>query len=143
MSCVISRWSPDLVFVVFVTTESNPSQCPFTLDDMFFLLSMGGRDSLIMCGWGCCPWGQETTCERGPIWRTLSATHGGEKNLEGMGKATIHRAKSLHTREDNIMPVVNGWMPWPVYVIVWYICNNLSYIRYYGFRNYIVNAHRL
>ena len=36
---------------------------------------------------------------------------GEEKNLEGMGEATIHRAKSLHTREDNIMPVVNGWIP--------------------------------
>ena len=33
---------------------------------------------------------------------------GGEKNLEGMGEAAVHRAKSLHTREDNIMPVVNG-----------------------------------
>ena len=36
---------------------------------------------------------------------------GGEKNLEGMGEAVIHRAKSLHTREDNIMPVANGWIP--------------------------------
>ena len=36
---------------------------------------------------------------------------GGEKNLEGMGEAAIYRAKSLHIREDNIMPVVNGWMP--------------------------------
>ena len=35
----------------------------------------------------------------------------GEKNLEGMGKAVVQRAKSLHTREDNIMPVVNGWIP--------------------------------
>ena len=33
---------------------------------------------------------------------------GGEKNLEGMGEATIHGAKSLHTREDNIIPIVNG-----------------------------------
>ena len=33
---------------------------------------------------------------------------GGEKNLEGMGETTVHRAKSLYTREDNIMPVVNG-----------------------------------
>ena len=32
----------------------------------------------------------------------------GEKNLEGMGETTVHRAKSLYTREDNIMPVVNG-----------------------------------
>ena len=36
---------------------------------------------------------------------------GGEKNLEGMGEAAVHGAKSLHTREDNIMPVVNGWIP--------------------------------
>ena len=35
----------------------------------------------------------------------------GEKNLEGMGEVVVHRAKSLHTREDNIMPVVNGWIP--------------------------------
>ena len=35
---------------------------------------------------------------------------GGEKNLEGIGEAAIHRAKSLHTREDNIMPVVNEWI---------------------------------
>ena len=36
---------------------------------------------------------------------------GGEKNLEGMGKAVVRGAKSLHTREDNIMPVVNEWIP--------------------------------
>ena len=36
---------------------------------------------------------------------------GGEKNLEGMGEAAFHRAKSLHTKKDNIMPVVNGWIP--------------------------------
>ena len=35
----------------------------------------------------------------------------GEKNLEGMGEAVVHGAKSLHTREDNIMPVMNGWIP--------------------------------
>ena len=36
---------------------------------------------------------------------------GGEKNLEGMGEVVVYRAKSLHTKEDNIMPVVNGWIP--------------------------------
>ena len=36
---------------------------------------------------------------------------GGEKNLEGMGEAAVHGAKSLHTKEDNIMPVMNGWIP--------------------------------
>ena len=35
---------------------------------------------------------------------------GGEKNLEGMGGAAVHGAKSLHTRDDNIMPVVNEWI---------------------------------
>ena len=68
---------------------------------------------------------------------------GGEKNLEGMDEATVHKAKILHIKEVNIMPVVNGWIPWPVYVVVWYICDNLPYVRYYGFRNYIVGAHRL
>ena len=34
---------------------------------------------------------------------------GGEKNLEGIGEAAVHGAKSLHTRENNIMPIVNGW----------------------------------
>ena len=32
---------------------------------------------------------------------------GGEKNLKGMGEAAVHGAKSLHTIENNIMPVVN------------------------------------
>ena len=36
---------------------------------------------------------------------------GGEKNLKGMGETAVHGAKSLHTREDNIMLVVNGWIP--------------------------------
>ena len=35
----------------------------------------------------------------------------GEKNLEGMGEAVVHGAKSLHTKEDNIMLVMNGWIP--------------------------------
>ena len=32
----------------------------------------------------------------------------GEKNLEGMGEIAIHGDKSLHNREENIMPVMNG-----------------------------------
>ena len=68
---------------------------------------------------------------------------GGEKNLEGIGEADIQGAKSLCTIEDNIMLVVNGWIPWPIYVVVWYICDNLLYVRYYGFGNYIIGAHKL
>ena len=95
------------------------------------------------------PWGEEV------LWLCVdeAATHGakrphakevlfdllsllpveGEKNLEGMGEAAVHGAKSLHTKEDNIMSVVNGWIPWPVYVVVWYICDKLPYVRFYGF----------
>ena len=50
----------------------------------------------------------------------------GEKNLEGMGEVAVHGAKSLHTREDNIMPIVNGWILWLVYVVVWYIFDKIT-----------------
>ena len=36
---------------------------------------------------------------------------GGEKNLEGISQVAVHGAKSLHTREENIIPVVNEWIP--------------------------------
>ena len=46
------------------------------------------------------------------IFNTLSLLPmGEEKNLEGMGEAAVHGAKSLHTREDNIILVMNGWIP--------------------------------
>ena len=35
----------------------------------------------------------------------------GEKNLEGIGEAAVHGTKSLHTRDNNIMLVVNRWIP--------------------------------
>ena len=48
--CVISRWSPDLVSVVFVTMESNPGQCPFTLDNAFFP-AVHGEKRFLDCMW--------------------------------------------------------------------------------------------
>ena len=36
---------------------------------------------------------------------------GGQKNFEGLGEVAVHGDKSLHTREDNIMPIVNRWIP--------------------------------
>ena len=47
-------------------------------------------------------------------------------SLLPMGEAAVHGAKSLHTREDNIMPVVNVWIPRPIYVVVWYICDKIT-----------------
>ena len=56
---------------------------------------------------------------------------GREKNLEGMGEDAVHGAKRLYIKEDNIMPIVNGWISWPVYVVVWwYICDKLPYVRF-------------
>ena len=80
--------SPDLVSVVFVTTESDLGQCPFALDDAFFsaihegkrfldcvwvrLLPMGPRDhmqemSYLTCSL-CCPWGERKTLR---VWVRL------------------------------------------------------------------------
>ena len=57
---------------------------------------MGLRDhmqerSYLTCSL-CCPWGER-------------------KTLKGMGEDAVHGAKSLHTREENIMLVVNGCIP--------------------------------
>ena len=88
MPWVISRWSSDLVSVVFVTTESNPGQCTFTLDDTFFtavhrgkrfldcvwvrLLPMGPRDHMqersYLTRSLCCPWGERKTLR---VWVRL------------------------------------------------------------------------
>ena len=107
MPCVISQWSPDLVFVVFVTTVSNPGQCHFTLDDAFFLVPMGGRGSLIVCGWGCCPWGQKIICKRGLIWRVLSVAHEGrDKTLKvwmrllPIGQETAYQRWQYHANYE-------------------------------------------
>ena len=105
------------------------------------------------------PWGKEVTwlCVGEAVAHGAKRPHareglfdalsllfmGREKNLEGMGEATVHGTKSLHTRKDNIIPVVNRWISWLVYVVVWYIWDKLPYVRFYGFENYIVSTHRL
>ena len=57
---------------------------------------MGPKDhmqkrSYLTCS-PCCPWEER-------------------QNLEGMGEAVAHGAKRLHIKEDNIMPIVNEWIP--------------------------------
>ena len=48
---------------------------------------------------------------KGVLFDTLSLLPmGGEKNLEDMSEVAIYGTKSLHTREDNIMLVVNWWI---------------------------------
>ena len=82
------------------------------------LLPMGPKNhmqkrSYLTCSFYC-PWGEK-------------------QKLEGMGEAAAHGAKRLHTREDNIISIMNGWIPWLIDVIVWYICDNLPYVRFYGY----------
>ena len=54
----------------------------------------------------------DLTCSPCCLW-------GERQNFKGMGKAAVHRVKRLHTREDSIMPIVNGWIPDQIYVVVW------------------------
>ena len=48
MPFVISQWSSNLVFIVFV--ESNLGQCPSTLDDVFFPTTHEGK-RFLDCVW--------------------------------------------------------------------------------------------
>ena len=80
-----------------------------------------------MCVGEAAAYGAKRSHAREALFDALSLLPmGGEKNLEGMGEATVHGAKSLHTREDNIMPVVNRWIPSPIYVVVLYICDKIT-----------------
>ena len=94
MPCVISRWSPDLVSVVFVTTESDPGQCLFTLDDAFFSAVHGGEEVPWLCVGEAATHGAKRPHAKVVLFDALSLLPmGGEKNLEGMGEAATHRAK--------------------------------------------------
>ena len=134
MPYVVSQWSPDLISAVFVTMESNLGQYPFTLDDTFFPATYGGK-RFIDCVWvRLLPMGPKDHMQkRSYLTRSPCCPWRERQNFEGMCKATTHGAKRLHIWEDNIMSIVNGWIPWPIYVIVWYICDKLPYVRFYSF----------
>ena len=110
------------------------------------------RSVAFQFGWcvlPCCPWREKVPwlCVDEAATHETKRPHAKEvlidvfsllpmgegQNLKCMGEVATLRAKRLHTREDNIMPIVNEWIPWPVYMVVWYICDKLSYIRFYGF----------
>ena len=56
-------------------------------------------------------YGANGSLAREVLFDTLSLVPiGGEKNVESIGEVAIHGTKSLYTREDNIMPIVNGWI---------------------------------
>ena len=91
-----------------MTTESNPGQCTFTLDDVFFPAAHGGKRFLDCVG-EATTHGVKRAHAKEVLFDTLSLLPmKGEKNLKGMGEAAVHGAKSLQTKDKNIMPVVNG-----------------------------------
>ena len=130
MPCVIFRWSPILVSIVFVTMKSNLGQCLFTLDDAFFPTAYG-RKRFLDCVWvrllPIRP--KDHMQKRSYLTRSPHYPWEERHNLENMGESVAHRSKRLHTREDNIMPVVHGWILWQDYAVVWYIYDNLPYVR--------------
>ena len=72
----------DLVFVVFVTTELNLGQCPFTLDDAFFLAVHGGK-RFLDCVWvKLLPMGSRDHMQERPyLTRSLYCPCGERKTL--------------------------------------------------------------
>ena len=117
----------------------------------FFPVTYGGK-RFIDCVWvRLLPMGPKDHMQkRSYLTRSLCYPWGKRQNLKGIGEAAAHGTKRLHTREDNIMPVVNRQIPLPIYVIVWYICDKLSYVRFYGFRiillvltNYSIQLHSI
>ena len=102
----------------------------FTLDDAFFPAAHGGKEVPWLCVGKALAYEAKRPHTREVLFDALSLLLiGGEKNIEGLDEATVHGAKSLHTREDNIMSIVNGWILWPIYVVMWYICDNLPYVK--------------
>ena len=140
MPCVISRWSPDLVFIVFVTTELNLGQCPFTLDDAFFPVAHGGK-RFLDCVWvRLLPMGPRDHMQERPYLTCSLYFSWGER------KTLRVRVRLLSMWPRVYIPESQLWMggsPDRYYVVVWYICDKLLYVRFYGFENYIVGAHRL
>ena len=104
LSCFL--WREEVLWLCVGEVDAHRAKRPHA-KEVLFDAHMQKRSYLMHSP--CCPWGER-------------------QNVESMGEAATHRAKRLHTREDNIMPVVNGWIPWPVYVEVWYICDKLSYV---------------
>ena len=91
MPCVISRWSPDLVSVVFVTAESNSGHCPFTF--IWRVLP-------------CYPWGEEVP------WLCVgkAAAHGAKRPH---AKEVLFDAFSLLAMGGETQPWGYGWGCYP------------------------------
>ena len=71
-----------MAFVVFVTMESNLGQCPFTLDDAFFLAAHGRKRFLDFVWVGLLPMGpRDHMQERSYLTRSLYYPWGERKTL--------------------------------------------------------------
>ena len=121
-------------FHSFCDNGVRSRSCPFTLDDAFFLVTH--REKMFLN----CVWvrlqpmrPKDRMQKRSYLTHSPCYPRGERQNLKDMGEVVAHGAKRLHTKENNIMLVENGWIPWPVHVVVWYICDKLPYVIFYGF----------
>ena len=61
-------WGEEVPWFCVVETATHGTKRPHAkevLFDVFSLLPMGGKTKPWGYGWGCCPWSQETTYQRG------------------------------------------------------------------------------
>ena len=91
---------------------SDPGQYPFTLNEAFFPTTHE-RKRFIDCMWvRSLPMEPKNHMQkRSYLTRSPYCPFEERQNLEGMDEAAPHGAKRLHIKEDNIMPIMNGWIP--------------------------------
>ena len=91
-----------------MATKLDLGQCPFTLDDAFFPATHGRKRFLDYVWVRLLPMGPKDHMQkRSYLMHSPCCPRGERQNLEGMGEATAHGTKRLHTREEDIMSIVN------------------------------------
>ena len=129
--CVISRWSPDLVSIVFVTMESNPSQCPFTLDDTFFLATHG-RKRFLDCPWvKLLPMGPKDHMQKRSYLTCSPCSLRGERKTLRVWVRLLLMGPRDCIPERTISCQL--WMGRSPDQSMWYICDKLLYVIFYDF----------
>ena len=63
-----------------------------------------------VCGWGCCPYGQETTCKRGTVWCVIPCCPWGEEVNPwvcgwGQARPRDHMQKRYYMAHYPLLPI--------------------------------------
>ena len=124
--------------------ESNPNQCPFTLDDAFFPAAHGGK-RFLNCVWvRLLPMGpRDHMQERSYLTRSLYCPWGERKTLRVWVRLLSMGPKvCILDRTISCQLWMGGspnWSKWQCGIFA----IKLQYVRFYSLGNYIVSAHRL